>query len=149
MRHLTLTLLLLPLALGEAMQDPWMVSTTSCRSWPATHLPSPTQVTVKPSSATPSLTSLCATTSRPARVSLKAESGVYAYVYDTWGTCNQYIELGFNANWTQYTFGMAWYDDPNQGCNGVPTSTMSVSPLPFDLNLDSHPHRDASLIAST
>lgn len=127
LRRTFILLAALALILGQDIQAPLLVSTTSCRSWPATALPPPTQALSRASTTTPALVSSCVLATRPARVSLRAEAGVFAHVYDAWGTCNQYIEFNFNQDWSDYRFGMAYYDDPGQGCNGVPTATMSVS----------------------
>jgi len=108
-------------------QTPAMVTTTSCRTWPLAPYSPPTQVFAKPTDAPPSLTSLCATTTRPARVSLIAEQGVWANVFNYWGGCNQSIEFSFNDSWQKYEFGVSWYDDPGAGCTGTPTASMTVS----------------------
>jgi hypothetical protein len=80
----------------------------------------------KPSIPPPELASTCVTTTRPARVSLYAQKGVFANVYDAWGTCDQFIPFDFSENWSSYSFSMAYYEDPQQGCTGTPTATMAV-----------------------
>ena len=73
------------------------------------------------------MTTACATRIRPARISLIADPGVFANVYDGWGTCGQVLPFEFNEDWREYNFGAAYYDDPKQGCTGIPTATISVS----------------------
>lgn len=116
-------LLVLPQSRAQA---PAMVTTTSCRTYPLAPYNPATQVLVKPTTASPSLTSICATTTRPARVSLIAEPGVWAKVFDHWGGCNQSIEFNFNDDWKKYDFGVTWYNDRAAGCTGTPTASMNV-----------------------
>ena len=128
MRRLAISALyVLTLISSAQAQVPAMVNTTSCRTWPLAPYTPPTQVLVKPTSSAPSLTSICATTTRAARVSLIAEPGVWANVFEHWGGCNQSIEFNFNEGWKQYEFGVTWYDDKAAGCTGKPTASMNVS----------------------
>jgi hypothetical protein len=113
--------------LSVGAQAPAMITTTSCRTWPLAPYAPATQVLIKPTTPAPSLTSICATTTRAAQVSLIVEPGAWANVFDHWGGCNQSIEFNFYEGWKEYEFGVTWYDNPGASCTGTPTASMRVS----------------------